>query len=108
MEIKLEKDVANKLLNRREMVLDVTYKGSTPSREEIRDEASRKLNLKHEGLVVVSISQIFGAGRSQVLIHEYASAEAAKATAQKHVLDRSNKKEKGAAEAEPAAKAEGA
>src|SRR5271157_3213669 len=99
MEIKLEKDVANKLLNRREMVLDVTYKGST---------ASRELNLKHEGLVVVSISQIFGAGRSQVLIHEYASAEAAKATAQKHVLDRSNKKEKGAAEAEPAAKAEGA
>jgi ribosomal protein S24E len=98
MEIKLEKDVANKLLNRREMLLDVTYKGSTPSREEIKDEASRKFNLKHENVVIVSIDQIYGTGRSRVLIHEY-SGEAAKAIAQKHVLARPNKKEKGAAAA---------
>ncbi len=62
MEMKLEKDVTNKLLNRREMVLDVTYKGSTPSREEIRDEATRKLGLKHGNIVIVSIDQIYGAG----------------------------------------------
>jgi ribosomal protein S24E len=95
MEIKLEKETANKLLNRKEMVLDVTYKGSTPSREAIKDEASRKFNLKHENVVIVSINQVFGSGRSQVLIHEYATEEA-KATAQKHILARPNKKGKGA------------
>ena len=108
MEIKLEKEIANKLLNRREMLLDVTYKGSTPSREEIKDEASRKFNLKHENIVIVSIDQIYGTGMSKVLIHEYGSEEA-KATAQKHVLSRPNKKGKGAAgDGKPAAKAEGA
>lgn len=110
MEMKLEKDVTNKLLNRREMVLDVTYKGSTPSREEIRDEATRKLGLKHGNIVIVSIDQIYGAGRSRVLIHEYAS-EAAKGIAQKHVLSRPNKKGKQPAEAaekKPEAEAEGA
>ena len=103
MEMKLEKDVANKLLNRREMVLDVTYTGSTPSREEIRDEATRKFNLKHENIVVVSISQIYGVGRSQVLIHEYANEEA-KAIAQKHIMERPNKgKGKPGEAAKPAA-----
>ena len=91
MEMKLEKDTANKLLNRREMVIDVTYTGSTPSREEIRDEATRKFNLKHENIVIVSISQIYGVGRSQVLIHEYASEEA-KSIAQKHIIERPNKR----------------
>ncbi|VVB77494.1 30S ribosomal protein S24e [uncultured archaeon] len=94
MEIKLEKDTANKLLNRREMILDVTYKGSTPSRKEISLEASRKFNLKEENVVIVSIEQVFGIGNSRVLIHEYAS-EAAKAAAQKHILSRPNKRGKG-------------
>ena len=107
MEMKLEKEVANKLLNRKEMLLDVTYKGSTPSREEIKDAAARKFNLKHENVVIVSIDQIYGTGESRVLIHEYASEEA-KANAQKHVLARPNKKGKGeAAEAKPEAKAAG-
>jgi len=102
MEMKLEKDTANKLLNRREMLLDVTYTGSTPSREAIRDEATRKFNLKHENIVIVSISQIYGVGRSQVLIHEYASEEA-KSIAQRHILERPSKKGKAAAGAAPAA-----
>jgi ribosomal protein S24E len=102
MEMKLEKETANKLLNRKEMLLDVTYTGSTPSREAIRDEATRKFNLKHENIVIVSISQIYGVGRSQVLIHEYANQEAM-AIAQKHILERPNKKGKAAAGAAPAA-----
>ncbi len=107
MEMKLEKETVNKLLNRKEMLLDVTYTGSTPSREAIRDEATRKFNLKHENIVIVSISQIYGVGMSQVLIHEYANQEAM-AIAQKHILERPNKKGKAAAAgaAPAAAKAE--
>jgi ribosomal protein S24E len=99
IEMKLEKDTNNRLLNRREMLLSVSYKGVTPSREEIRAEASRRFNLKKENVVVVSIGQIYGSGGSDVVIHEYAD-EKARAIAQRHMLERKpSKKDKVAKEA---------
>ena len=108
MEMKIEKDSHNKMLNRREMLLSVSYKGGTPSREEIKAEAARKFNLKKANVVIVRIGQVYGSSGSDVLIHEYAD-EKAKAIAQRHMLERPKKKEKAATEApkaEAAAKTE--
>jgi ribosomal protein S24E len=91
IEMNLEKDVNNKLLNRREMLIRVSHVGATPSREEIRTEASRKFNLKKGNVVIVRIGQIYGSKGSEVVIHEYAD-EKAMAIAQRHMLERPKKK----------------
>lgn len=99
MEIKIDSDKMNKLLGRREIILDITYEGATPSRSDIRSESAKKFNLKEENVVIVSIDQLYGAGRSKALIHEYNDATA-KEIAQKHTIDRPNAKKGAAAKAE--------
>ena len=103
MDIEMKKDVNNKLLNRREMLLSVSYDGSTPSRDEIKTDVARTFNLKKENMVVVSIGQIYGSRGSEVVIHEYADAKAM-AIAQKHILERPKKKGGSAPKADASAK----
>lgn len=96
MEIKMDSDKMNKLLGRREILLDITYEGATPSRNDIKSESAKKFGLKEENVVIVSIDQLYGTGRSKALIHEYTDA-ASKETAQKYMINRPNKKKEGAA-----------
>ncbi|MGC8628982.1 MAG: 30S ribosomal protein S24e [Candidatus Micrarchaeia archaeon] len=89
--INIDKDNTNKLLNRRELELTATYAERTPSRAEIKDAIVHKLALNPETVVIIKISQEFGARRCKVIAHAYESKEAIKIE-KAHLLERGTKK----------------
>lgn len=96
MEIEMKKDFENKLLNRRELYFVTVYSGKTPSRAEVREEISKKLNLNPETTVVVRISPLYGTMKSEIVVHSYASKEDM-AIEQKYLFERMKPREKKAA-----------
>ncbi len=104
-DIKVANEVQNKQLGRRELVLEVTNDGSTPSRDELRDAIADRFNMKRENILVISVMQGYGEMRSSVLVHEYGDASARK-LAQEHIIARHEKKQKEAGEAKEPAKAD--
>jgi ribosomal protein S24E len=106
-EIKVANEVQNKQLGRRELVLEVTNDGSTPSRAEIIDAVADRFNMKKADIMVIRVKQDYGEKRSSVLVHEYADGSAGK-LAQAHIVARHEKKQKGDAAAEAKEPAKGA
>jgi len=105
IDIIVKKDVENKLLARREILCDAIYSESTPSREKIKEEVVKKLNLDPKLTVVVKINQLYGITKSEVSVYSYKNEEAMKIEP-KFKLERLNKKK--AAEQQEQAKAEAA
>jgi len=105
IEIIVKKDTENKLLARREILCDAVYSESTPSRERIKEEVVKKLNLDPKLTVVAKINQLYGITKSEVSIYSYKNEEAMKIEP-KFRLERLNKKK--AAEQQEQAKAEAA
>lgn len=75
LEIKVDSDTENKLMGRREIAATATYTGSTPSRDIIKQELCKKLNLKPDSTAVVRISQIYGTMSSGIILHGYSTRE---------------------------------
>ncbi|MGB9732637.1 MAG: hypothetical protein ACP5P2_01655 [Candidatus Micrarchaeia archaeon] len=71
IDIIIKKDFENKLLGRREIMCDAIYTASTPSREKIKEEVSKKLNLDPKLTVVAKINQLYGMTKSEVLVYSY-------------------------------------
>jgi len=105
IEIIVKKDTENKLLARREILCDAVYSESTPSRERIKEEVVKKLNLDPKLTVVAKINQLYGITKSEVSIYSYKNEEAMKIEP-KFRLERLNKKK--APEQQEQAKAEAA
>lgn len=78
LEIIVKKDFENKLLGRREILCDAVYSESTPSRERIKEEVSKKLNLDPKLTVVVKINQLYGITKSEAAVYSYKNEEAMK------------------------------
>ncbi|MDE1824866.1 MAG: hypothetical protein KGH61_00035 [Candidatus Micrarchaeota archaeon] len=91
MEVKIEKDTDNKLFGRKEMVFSASYKGKTPTQEEVKEEICKKLSLSPDLTVVVKISPLFGTSAASVLVHSYSSKEAM-SVEKKHLFERITKK----------------
>jgi ribosomal protein S24E len=99
-------DEENKTLNRREIEFAVVQEASTESREEIKIELCKKLNLNPDCTVISTIHQEFGMRRSRGTAHSYKSKEEMGKTEPKYLIDRLSKKNKdgsGAAKPEEAA-----
>jgi len=94
IDIIVKKDVENKLLARREILCDAIYSKSTPSREKIKEEVVKKLNLDPKLTVVVKINQLYGVTKSEVSIYSYKNEEAMKIEP-KFRLERMNKNKAG-------------
>ena len=105
IDIIVKKDVENKLLARREILCDAVYSESTPSRERIKEEVVKKLNLDPKLTVIAKINQLYGITKSEVSVYSYKNEEAMKIEP-KFKLERLNKKK--AAEQQEQAKAEAA
>jgi len=105
IDIIVKKDIENKLLARREILCDAVYSESTPSRERIKEEVVKKLNLDPKLTVVAKINQLYGITKSEVSIYSYKNEEAMKIEP-KFRLERANKKKAG--EQQEQAKAEAA
>ena len=91
IDIIIKKDTENKLLARREILCDAVYSESTPSRERIKEEVVKKLNLDPKLTVIAKINQLYGITKSEVSVYSYKNEEAMKIEP-KFKLERLNKK----------------
>lgn len=78
MTIKIDSDVTNKLLKRREITFSCTYAGKTPAKDEIKVELCKQLNLSPDTTVIVRIGQLYGVMKAEGRAHSYSDAESMK------------------------------
>ncbi len=78
--IQVVADKENKLVQRREISATAQYQGKTPSRDEVKQQICKQLNLPPESSAVVAINQIYGTMSSTIVLHSYKSKEAMEAT----------------------------
>lgn len=83
---KVVKDQYNKLLNRRELELIISYESSTPKREEVRKFISEQYDISIERVIVEKIESIFGSRKARIHVHIYDDVEDARKFERKHVL----------------------
>jgi len=70
------------------------YSESTPSREKIKEEVVKKLNLDPKLTVVAKINQLYGITKSEVSVYSYKNEEAMKIEP-KFRIERMNKNKAG-------------
>jgi ribosomal protein S24E len=83
---RIERDWYNKLLNRRDLELILTYEYSTPKREEVRRFVSEQFDTPIERVIVEEIKSIFGSQKARIHAHIYDDVEYAKRFERKNVL----------------------
>ncbi len=69
----LKKD--NPPLSRREFVIEVTFKGATPKRDEIKNALVAKLGAQPELLVIKKADQLTGRKKVRVFAYQYSDKE---------------------------------
>ncbi len=108
MEIKITRDETNDVMGRREVQIYVLQDDKTPSKEDIKKEACKKLNLSPDLTVVVNVNQKFGAKQSVATLHTYKDQASLNTYTQKYIIGRATgNKKKGAAPASAAAASKG-
>ncbi len=75
LEIKLNNQIENKLLKRKELSFTAYYKGKTPGRDEIKQEICKMLSLKPEATVIIGINQQYGVQESVIAVNSYNKIE---------------------------------
>lgn len=88
MEINVTSNKENKLLNRREIDFYVIQDGSTPSKNEIKTELCKKLNLDPESVMVVRVDQTTGLRQARGIAHAYSSKEQVEKFEPVHLVNR--------------------
>jgi len=102
MTVKISSQIENKLLNRKELLVNAENAGSTIKSEEIQGKVAALLNVDKNLVVVETVHQYFGMKKSQAQVKVYDSLEFLQKTEPKSKA----KKEAGAtapAQAQPAA-----
>ena len=77
--LRIRKYIANKLLDRKQFVVDLTHPGAeAPTREQIAEKVASKRNTKKELCVIFGLKTIFGGGRTTGFCFVYDSLDALK------------------------------
>lgn len=98
MDIKIISNKEEKLFNRSRIEFSMAYAERTPSKEEAKVELCKKLNLRPEFTIITGIHQEFGSRMSMADAHTYLNKESLEKFEPKYLLNRLNKKDKGATE----------
>jgi len=88
LNIEVKRDWMNKLLNRRELDLIISYESSTPRRDEVRKLIAEKYGVEVERVIVEKLESMFGALKAKAHIHIYETVEDAKRIERRHILRR--------------------
>ena len=88
MELSITSNKENKLLGRREIEFNVVQEGSTPSKNEIKAELCKKLNLDPESVIIVKVDQSTGVKQGRGFAHAYPSKEAIEKFEPVHLVNR--------------------
>ena len=100
MEIKIVKDLDNKLLNRRELDFTVEYEGPTPSRADVRKKLAALLNTDVNLLLVQKMESEYGHQLAKGYAKLYESEDRMKQVEPEHVLKRNTMPEEPVVEEE--------
>jgi ribosomal protein S24E len=71
MKIVIKDEKKEELLSRKKVLLEITYKGSTPSKEEILKHAASTVKVESEKIIIKKVQPIFGEQKSLVYLHVY-------------------------------------
>lgn len=83
MELKIVSNEENKLLGRREIRASAISTDKTPTKEQVKEDICKKLNLDPALVEIREIRQQYGLRVSDILLYSYASKE---------IMDRSARK----------------
>lgn len=91
MDIRIESDKRNELLGRREIGFTLKYAGPTPSRKDVMDKLSAKLNLDQRLAVLDSLQRRFGVSELRGSLRVYDSEETKLKLERDYLLNRGKK-----------------
>jgi ribosomal protein S24E len=101
MEIEITKEREMPLLSRKRYTFFVGFKGTTPSRKQVRDELAKKVKSDPELTIIKHIYNRYGVERAKVIANVYSKKEEMLKLEDKDLLGKhSDKKEEKAPEAE--------
>ena len=75
MEIKVIEERENKIFGRKEILIEASYDEQTPSRETVKEEVCKKLNLNPDSTLIVGINQLSGSKKSEIRVQSYSNKE---------------------------------
>jgi len=94
-QVKVLRDVENKVLNRRELILRVDHIGSrTPTRNEVRELVSSMFSAPANLIIVKSLKTLTGTNVSEAHVHVYKDEKSLEEIEPKHIKLRNFGKEK--------------
>jgi len=88
LNIEVKRDWMNKLLNRRELDLIISYESSTPRRDEVRKLIAERYGVEVERVIVEKLESMFGMLKAKAHVHIYDTVEDAKRIERRHILRR--------------------
>lgn len=95
-ELKIISDRDNKLVERRELTVEIDHFGSgTPTRNEIREKIAEMLKVPVNLVIVRKLETEYGLNVSTALIHIYSSEERLRKIEPEHVIRKNFGEEKG-------------
>jgi len=94
MELKIESNVENHMLGRKEIRFSLIQDDPTPKKEEIKRELCKMLNLHPDSTIIVKVNQQYGYKESEGLAHSYKTKELLEKSEPKFILKRLSKGKK--------------
>jgi ribosomal protein S24E len=94
MEVEILEDNNNAVIGRREIELSIIQDDRTPTREEVKRETCKKLNLNPDSTLVVTLLQSYGLRQSRAIVHSYPNPAAMKKFEHSYLFERHEKKNK--------------
>lgn len=94
MELKVIKNEDNKLFERKDVKFDVIDYDSTPSKDKVKTELCKKLNVLPNLTIIEKLDQEFGMKRLNGLAHVYSDEKSIDKYERKYILKRNSKNEK--------------
>lgn len=86
--VRIDNDVDNRLLNRREVKVTLDVEGAVPSRKEVKEKLSKELDVDENLLIVEKIESIFGSRQVEVIAYVYDDEASLKTITLKHIYKR--------------------
>ncbi len=99
MEVQILNDNSNSVIGRREIEVSIIQEDRTPSKDEVKKEVCKKLNISPDSTLVVNLSQSYGLRQCKAIVHSYPNPAAMKKFEHAYLFERGEKKAKKAAAA---------
>jgi len=99
MDITINKEREMPLLSRKRYTMELGFKGSTPSRKQIRDALATKVKADPELVIVKHVYNKFGSEKAKVIANVYSNKDDMKKYEDKKLLEKHSEKKEEKAEA---------